>query len=75
MRSYVTNSFILGVLVVLPLFFLWGCENDTTNGDIDGGPEVTEMSCIGCHSSREMLEEALGKTGGSKVMVPNKGDG
>ncbi len=73
MRHFLTIS----VLLLVPLFFLWGCENDTTNGDITGGgPVGTDLTCIGCHSSREMLELALGgKTEGSKVMVPNKGDG
>lgn len=67
----------LSVLLLVPLFFLWGCDNDTTNGDIDGGgPVGTDVTCIGCHSSRENLELALGgKVEGSKVMVPNKGDG
>ena len=67
----------ISVLLLVPLFFLWGCDNDTSNGDIvGGGPGATDMTCIGCHSSQEMLELALaGKTEGSKRMVPNKGDG
>ena len=71
----------ISVLLLLPLFLLCGCDNDTTNdlGDGDGGggdPIGTGKSCIGCHSSRENLELALaGKVEGSKVMVPNKGDG
>lgn len=73
MRHFLTIS----VLLLVPMFFLWGCDNDTSNGDIgDGGPVGTDVTCIGCHSSRENLELALGgKTEGSKVMVPNKGDG
>ena len=70
------NSLTISVLVLLPLFFLWGCDNDTSNGDPSGeGPAITDLTCIGCHSSREMLEEALGKVGGSKVLVYNKDDG
>ncbi len=69
MRQILTIS----VLLLVPLFFLWGCTNDTSNG---GGPVGTEMTCIGCHSSQERLETALeGKVEGSKVLVPNKGDG
>ena len=73
MRQFLTIS----VLLLVPLFFLGGCDNDTSNGDISGGgPEGTDQTCIGCHSSRENLEIALGgKTEGSKVLVPNKGDG
>ena len=72
MRQFLTFS----VLVLVPLFFLWGCDNDTSNGDIVDGPGTNGMTCIGCHSSREMLELALaGSPGGSKVSVPNKGDG
>ncbi len=69
------NSLTISILVLLPLFFLWGCDNDTSNGDPSGeDPVITDLSCIDCHSSREMLEAALGKAGGSKVLVPNKGD-
>ena len=76
MRSIMTNSLLVSTLLVLPLFFLWGCDNDTSNGDIEGGgPEMTDQTCIGCHSSRDNLEEALAKTGGSKVMVAHKDDG
>jgi hypothetical protein len=74
MRHFLTIS----VLFMVPLFFLWGCENDTSNDGITGGGgggDVTDMTCIGCHSSRDMLEAAIGKVSGSKVLVPNKGDG
>ncbi len=74
MRHLLTIS----ILLLLPLFLLCGCENDTTNdlGTGDGAPVGDEKTCIGCHSSRENLELALGgKTEGSKVLVPNKGDG
>ena len=73
MRHLLTIS----VLFMVPLFFLWGCENDTSNDGITGGGggAVTDMTCIGCHSSQELLELALGKVGGSKVLVPNKDDG
>ncbi len=67
MRHIMTIS----VLLLVPLFFLVGCENDTSNGVVVGGE-----TCIGCHSSQANLEQALaGKTEGSKVSVPNKGDG
>jgi hypothetical protein len=68
MRQVITIS----VLLLVPLFFLYGCDNDTSNGV----PVGTAMTCIGCHSSQEMLEAALeGKVEDSKVLVPNKGDG
>ncbi len=74
------HLFTISVLFLVPLFFLWGCENDTSNDGItgsggDGGGEVTNMTCLGCHSSRDLLEAALGDLSGSKVLVPNKGDG
>ena len=78
MRHFTTIS----VLLLLPLFLLCGCENDTSNDLGDGGdggggdPVGTDQTCIGCHSSRDNLELALaGKVEGSKVLVPNKGDG
>jgi len=76
MRHLLTIS----VLFVVPLFFLWGCENDTSNSGITGaggggGGNVTDETCIGCHSSQELLEAALGKVVGSKVLVPHKEDG
>ena len=70
------RHFLIISILLLPLFFLWGCDNDTSNGDVgSGGPVVTDQTCIGCHSSRENLEIALGDVAGSKVPVPNKGDG
>jgi len=66
----------LSVLLLVPMFFLWGCDNDTTNGDVGGGgPEIKDGTCIGCHSSEELLQAALASVAGSKVLVPNKGDG
>ena len=70
------NFLTISVLLVAPLVFLWGCDNDTTNGGItDGGGVSTGMTCIGCHSSRDMLEEALGKVSGPKIFIGNKDDG
>jgi len=71
MRQFWTIS----LLLVVPLFFLWGCDNDTSNGDIEGeGPVVTDLTCIGCHSSRDMLEDSLADMG-VVMRVPNKDDG
>ncbi len=72
MRSYVTNSFILGVLVVLPLFFLWGCENDTSNGPADLAGDKT---CLACHSSEERLVASLGEESRGEVVTALKDDG
>ncbi len=68
---------ILPVLVLLALFALWGCENDTSNGPVTPGdnPVVTDKTCLGCHSSEEMLKASLSDTSGSKVLIGNKGDG
>ncbi len=64
------NFLTISVLLVVPLVFLWGCENDTTNGEVPEGG-----TCIGCHSSRDMLEAALGEVAGPNVLIGNKGDG
>ncbi len=65
------------VLLLLALFGLWGCENDTTN-DL-GGPgssiQVTDMTCLGCHSSEALLKETLGVVATAKVGVNFKDDG
>ena len=67
----------IGALLLLALFGLWGCENDTTNelsgpgGTING----TAMTCLKCHSSEAMLKETLGVVATSKVGVPFKDDG
>ncbi len=62
----------LPALAVLSL--LWGCENDTSNG-IGGGGPVTDLTCLGCHSSEEMLRESLPDESGAKVVVAIKDDG
>jgi uncharacterized protein YcfL len=67
-----------GLAILLALFFLVGCEHDTSNEISNGGgggPVVTDLTCIGCHSSEEMLQEALGGEKGSKVAVAFKSDG
>jgi hypothetical protein len=66
---------ISAVMALLMLLFLWGCDNDTSNDIGDGGGgDLTDMTCLGCHSSQEMLEEALAESG-SKVEVAIKSDG
>ncbi len=68
---------ILPILALLALFALWGCENDTSNGPVDpGAGEIApEKSCLGCHSSEELLKAAAGATSGSKVLIRAKGGG
>jgi|GEM_PF-1318994 len=71
---------VLALLPMAALLFIWGCDNDTSNKISDpgggGGPEPTDKTCLSCHSSEDALKEALdGKVSGSKVLVPNKGDG
>jgi hypothetical protein len=71
----------LAVLLLVPLaamFALWGCDNSTDNELTDPGGDdvvVTDMTCVGCHTSRDMLEEALGDESGSMVEVAIKSDG
>jgi len=70
------RSLVFSALALLALFALWGCDNDTSNGPVDpDGPAATDKTCLGCHSSEEMLKAALGDTSGSKVLIGNKGDG
>jgi len=64
------------VLAAFAMLLLWGCDHDTTNGTdpVDTGV-VTDKTCLGCHSEKAELLLALGDEAGSKVLVPNKGDG
>ena len=70
----------LTILVLVPLAALlafWGCDNDTSNdvaGPVDG-VVTTEMTCVGCHTSRDLLEASLGSESGAKVEVTAKADG
>ena len=70
----------LAILVLVPLaalLALWGCDNDTSN-EVSGpgdGVTPTDMTCVGCHTSREMLEETLGVEADAKVGVAVKADG
>ena len=67
---------IVPALALLLLFAVWGCDNDTSNGPVDpDGPGATDKTCLGCHSSEEMLKASLPDTSGSKVLIGNKGDG
>ena len=67
----------LCVLLLVALFGLWGCENDTTNdlGGPGGTIQATDMTCLGCHSSEAQLKENLGVVASAKVAVPFKDDG
>jgi mono/diheme cytochrome c family protein len=68
---------ILIILALVALLALWGCSNDTSNDVTDpgDGPATTDKTCLGCHSSEDMLKAALGDTSGSMVLIGNKGDG
>ena len=68
---------ILMALGLVAMLTLWGCSNDTSNEITDpgGGTQPTDKTCLGCHSSEEMLKAALGDTSGSKVLIGDKGDG
>jgi hypothetical protein len=74
------NRILTALLVfALAAILMAGCDNDTSNEIAQpgggGGDPVTEMTCLGCHSSEELLIASLGEESGSKVAVPNKADG
>ena len=73
---------ILPILMItmFATLLIQGCEHDTSNGPadpVDPGPDpvVTDKTCLGCHSDQAELVLALGQESGSKVPVPDKGDG
>ncbi|HOX24857.1 MAG TPA: hypothetical protein PLL30_03715 [Candidatus Krumholzibacteria bacterium] len=54
-----TPRSILGLLMLVVLASIWGCDNDTTN-DVGSPAAGTDKTCLGCHSSEDLLKEALG---------------
>jgi len=64
----------LPVLIISVLILSVGCDNDTSNGPIDIVEQTGDMTCLDCHSSETMLQEALGEEG-AKVIVATKEDG
>jgi mono/diheme cytochrome c family protein len=66
---------LLGSLAVVVA--LQGCVNDTSNDvdDTGGGPVTTDLTCVGCHTSRAMLEAALGDSVGKPMPPGISGDG
>jgi hypothetical protein len=75
------NRLVLLVLVPLvAVLALAGCTEKSEDIVLppaggDGGTEQDKTTCLGCHSSEEMLKAALGSTSGSKVLIGDKGDG
>jgi mono/diheme cytochrome c family protein len=68
---------IRGLASLVVVVALQGCVNDTSN-DVDdsgGGPVTTDLTCVGCHTSRAMLEAALGDSVGKPVPPHVSGDG
>lgn len=65
----------VAVLAFLVLGSLWGCENDTSNGSGDPGVVLTDKTCLGCHSSRDMLIASLGEEAKSEADPAAKDDG
>ncbi len=65
----------VAVLAFLVLGSLWGCENDTSNGTGDPNVVLTDKTCLGCHSSRDMLIANLGEEATSKAEPTDKADG
>ncbi len=64
----------LPVLIISTLILFIGCDNDTSNGPVDIVEQTGDMTCLDCHSSETMLQEALGEEG-SKVAIMAKDDG
>jgi hypothetical protein len=67
---------ILTCLLLPALLVTVGCENDTSN-DLGGpgGAQLSDLTCLGCHSSETMLQETLGEVASAKVDVAIKSDG
>lgn len=67
----------IGALLLIVGLGLWGCSNDTTNDTGAPGENVnlTDMTCLGCHSSEALLKETLGEVARAKVDTPFKDDG
>ncbi len=68
---------ILTCLLLPAMLAVVGCENDTSNdlGGPGGGTQLTDLTCLGCHSSETMLQETLGEVASAKVDVAIKSDG
>ena len=71
---------LLVLLMLTAMLALSGCTEETNDivlppGGDDGGQEQAKATCLGCHSSEEMLKAALGDLSGSKVLIGDKGDG
>lgn len=72
---------LTALLPLLAMLALWGCteeSHDPYEPDNGGGttpPEEEVTTCLGCHSSEEMLKASLAKVSGSKVAVNFKSDG
>lgn len=68
---------LLAVLSLVALPALWGCDNDTTN--VVEGPggttQVTDKTCLGCHSSQAELQLALGSGVTPRIKAWEKDDG
>jgi len=75
------NRILLMTLVpVVAMLALWGCteeSHDPYEPPGNGGevPEEDVATCLGCHSSEELLKASPGGESGSKGLIGNKGDG
>ena len=72
---------ITALVPLVAMLALWGCTEEShdvvlpPDGGDGGGPEEQVATCLGCHSSEEMLKASLGKVKGSEVLIGDKGDG
>jgi hypothetical protein len=75
MKKLIAN----GLVPVLVLLMLWGCTENVGEPVIepDDEPdiELTQNTCLGCHSSEKNLKDALGGGGSYTIVTANSGDG
>ena len=64
---------IAAVLLVLGIG-LYGCDNDTSTEMPEGNQPVSELTCIGCHSSEDDLRANVSSKS-VDLVVAVKGDG
>jgi hypothetical protein len=72
---------ITALVPLVAMLALWGCTEEShdvvlpPDGGGGDGPEEQVATCLGCHSSEEMLKASLGKAGSADVLVHHKDDG
>ncbi len=73
MRRY-ASALAMTLVVMIGVF---GCDNDPDSGLNEpggGGGQITDLSCLGCHSDEDMLKANLSKES-VDLVVKAKDDG